>query len=191
MPVLEIQARWRAVTGGNMDQNVHYFVGDTLDAGDIAAACTRVRDAYNNLAAHFPTTYVREAYLGRMVSTQGSPYISHVPANIVGLATADRLANRLCLLVQFSRSAPAPNRKRIYLGPFTEDNNSAGGPGNGIVASLTTMASYLVDTTNLNGKPAAYAVGRYVGTPPYIPTAYQLATYLVSPKWASLRSRSN
>jgi len=191
MPVIEIQARWRATPTSNIDQNVHYFVGDTLDAGDIVAAAARVRDAYNFMAANLPTTYVRESYLGRLVSTQGMPYIPTVPGPIVGLEASDRMPNRLCILVQFTRAAPSPNRKRLYLGPFCEANNSGGAPGSGILSNLVSLASHLNDTNSINGKPAAYAIGRYIGSPAYMPVAFQLATFAVSTKWASLRSRSN
>lgn len=188
MAVLEVQYRW--TFNGVTQQNVHYAVGDTLDSSDLQAFADFIDAIYDNrLQSFFGTGWTSIDPIGRVVSTQGNPYIPLPTTPFSGTGNLEELPLGATLLVQFYRSAPAPNRKRVYLSGFTVGNLANGVPANGLVAAAQLWADDLRDLTLLNAKTASYAVGRYTGTPAYMPTAFQLTNYTVSTTFGHMESR--
>lgn len=188
MAVLEIQARW--TLNGVAQQSVHYFTGDTLDGGDLPLAAASVEDAYfDNIRQFLHVGFNLEEFLGRVVSTQGSPYVPCNNTQWDGILNQEVLQLGSTLLVQFTRNAPSPNRKRVFLSGFTIFNLGSGVPGNGLVAAANAFGDQLLNISQLGSKPAQYAVGRYVGSPAYIPTAFALEQATTSITFGHMESR--
>lgn len=188
MAVLEVQIRWRI--GLVQQQSVHYAVGPTLTAGNLQAFNTFVRDAYfTHLRTFFTTSFQLEQSLGRVVSVQGSPYVPLTTTTFAGTANLEVLPLGSTLLVQFSRNSPSPNRKRVYLSGFTVGNLANGVPANGLVAAANNWAAALVGLGAIEGQAAQYAVGRYTGSPAYMPTAFGLEQGNASTTYGHMESR--
>lgn len=188
MPVLEIQARW--TLGTTPMQSVHYWVGDTLDGGDLPIAAATVEDAYfDNLRQFLHISFNLEDFLGRVVSVQGSPYVPCGNTQWSGILNQELLPLGHTVLTQFTRNAPSPNRKRVYTTGFTVFNLSSGVPGNGLVAAANAFGDQLLGISQLGLKPAQYAVGRYTGSPAYMPTAFALEQCSTSTTFGHMESR--
>jgi len=189
MAVLQVVMRYRRISGVEM-QNVHYATGPTLDGGDLTAFATFIRNAMNSrFANRLPNSFFLNDALGRVVSTQGLPFVPLGVTNITGADASALLPTRLALLMEFRRQAASPNKKRLYFGFWAEGQNDVGQPIAGLLSEADLFIDDLLNLSTLNGKQAAYAVGRYTGTPPYMPTAFALESGQVFVNWASLRSR--
>jgi len=190
MAVLQVVMRYGHGATLNIMQNTHYAVGATLDGSDLAGFATIIRNAMNSrLANRLPQSFTLYAAQGRVVSTQGLPFADINLTAITGADASAIMPLRLSVLVQYQRMAASPNRKRTYLGFWAEGQNDGGVPVSGLISDINLFNDDLLNFTTINGKPAAYAVGRYTGTPPYMPTAYELESYQTVAQWASLRSR--
>jgi len=188
MAVLELQIRWNL--GLVPMQSVHYAVGDTLDGSHLAGFNTFVRDAYfTHLRTFLSTSFALQQSLGRVVSVQGSPYVPLTTTVFSGTLAQEVLPLGSTLLCQFSRNAPSPNRKRVYLSGFTTNNLNLGVPAGGLVAAVNNWGTALVGMTAILGAAARYAVGRYIGNPPYIPTAFPLEQANCSVTYGHMESR--
>lgn len=190
MAVLEVQ--YQSNFHLRAQSNVHYAVGDTLDETDLQAFADFISDAYfDQLESFLGTGWNSDGAIGRVVSVQGNPYVPLNTQIFQGDANLEQLPLGHTVLVQFYRNAPAPNRKRVYLTGFTVGNLNAGVPANGLVAACSAWAVQLLGLTSLNGKAASYAIGRYTGSPPYIPTAFQLTNHRTSTTFGHMESRES
>lgn len=190
MAVVQVVMQYSRTSIGKIMQNVHYFEGSSLDAGDFSALCLTVRDAFNGrLANRLPSTFTLQPFLCRLVSTQGSPFVSNTQSAITGADSSDNLGTRTTVLAAFQRSAPAPNTKRMYIGFWGEGQNSNGAPVSGLVGDIGLFCTDLLSIGSVNSKACQYSIGRYTGSPAYMPTAFPLDTHVVYPTWADLRSR--
>lgn len=188
MPVVQLQVYMDL--DGRTITNSHFFVGDELGILDTADLASDVRDAYfSRLQVYMAPEWTFERVDARLVSTQASPFITVFSTPFAGTQTGDLLAHRSDICVQFERATPAPNRKRVHLGGFTEANNGGGYPGNGVVGAIANWANDLLAISSVNGHQAAYAIPRWTGQPAYVPLAYAASTYLISTVWGSLKSR--
>lgn len=188
MAVLEVQIRWQL--NGVAQQNVHYAVGPTLTAGNLQAFNTFIRDAYfTHLRTFLSTTWALQQSQGRVVSVQGSPYVPLSTTVFSGAGNLEVLPLGHTLLVQFTRNSPSPNRKRVYLTGFTVGNLQSGVPAGGIVAAANAWAAALVGLGSIEGQAAQYAVGRYSGSPAYMPTAFGLEQGSASTTYGHMESR--
>jgi len=188
MAVLEFQFRW--AFNGVQQQSVHYAVGDSLDASDLTNFGLQVRNQIElNLQTFFGIGWQMQPCRGRVVSVQGNPY---TPINLTtfdGTGNLEELQLGHTLLLTFYRNAPAPNTKRVYFTGFTVGNMVNGVPANGIVAAVNALGDDLLAINAINGKPARYAVGRYTGSPAYMPTAFALETRACSTTFGHMESR--
>jgi len=188
MATLEIQYRW--TMAGVQQQSVHYFDGPTLDATDLAAAHQQVDNIYNvHLQSFLSTAWQVAPGQGRVVSTQGNPY-TPIPITVWnGTGNLAVLPLGTTVLCTFYRNAPAPNTKRVYHTGFTVGNLVNGVPGNGLVTAVNAWADALLGIVFINAKPAFYAIGRMTGSPPYMPTAFDLETRNTSATFGHMESR--
>lgn len=190
MAVVQVIMQYSRTITGKVMQNVHYFEGANLDAGDFSALSLTVRDAFNGrLANRLPSTFTLRPFLCRLVSVQGSPFVQNTQSAITGADASDNLGTRTTVLAAFQRSAPSPNTKRMYIGFWGEGQNSASAPVSGLVGDIGLFCDDMLSVGSVNSKACQYAIGRYIGTPAYMPTAFPLDTRIVYPTWADLRSR--
>lgn len=188
MAVLEIQFRW--TVNGVFQQSVHYFDGPTLDASDLPAAAAIVEDAYADFLLTFlGTGWIQQQTRGRVVSTQGLPYTPLPFLGMNGSGNLEELQLGHTVLVSFYRNSASPNRKRVYHTGYTVGNLINGVPANGIVAAHQSWADRLLSIASIGLKVASYAIGRYTGSPPYMPTAFPLTSRAVSTTYGHMESR--
>lgn len=120
------------------------------------------------------------------------PYPTQVftPTALVGGQNYTALAPRQTMLVEFKAFAQKPNRKRCYVGRYTENNNDVAGiPNSATVAAVQAWADHSLFEVNVNAHAWQFAVCRVDPQTGYVTAYHELNSHLVQTKWAFLRTR--
>lgn len=170
----------------------HWFTSDGVpsEAQTLAEA---MRDRLNgNLQAFLSNSWS----LGRIdsiwwtgLNVPALPTQVHTVNTIVGAISTDSMSPRQTMMIEFKAFSLKPNRKRCYIGRYSESQNEATGiPSSALIAAVQGYADDMLTTHNLSGHDYVPVVLRKDAEGRV--TAYnQLTSHLVQTKWAFLRSR--
>lgn len=126
--------------------------------------------------------------------TVALPTISLPVTPVVGTDTGNDLDPRQTLMLEFKTqlAKPAPQKKRCFIGRYTENRNDAGGPANGVVGNMVDWANSHINPLTPNGhqfNPVSLALQQTLGGDVIVARAANLVSYLLPTGWAWVRSR--
>lgn len=173
--------------------NSFWWVGDNAilaDAQDLADAFDVVMST--RFETNFSTTFSGySAIINMWTATPGSPLlpgIPYTPALVGGDETSDALPQGTSLLLNFKAYGVSPNRKRMYVGGFCENVNTAGLPSSALISQGNLAIADLLETVTVNTHDYLPAVVRLDPEGAYV-SHHVLDSGFCSANWARLRSR--
>lgn len=124
-----------------------------------------------------------------IVNNPLNPSIPYSSVAGAGDANGDLLPQGTALLLNFKAYGQPPNRKRLYVGGFTEGSSTSNGlPDSAIIAAGNTAISDLLDTATVNTHDYLPIVLRLGAEGQYLAHRV-LDSGFVSVNWARLSSR--
>ena len=183
-------------SGANYSTFAFQSAAPTIDPlASMNALATNLRGLISNRLEGFLSSLYGFGYIrGRYWPDLNQPSL---PTQVLGVtrldgnATDAALAPRQTLLAQFSSFTLAPNRKRLYLGRYTEASNDTDGtPASNLIADYQQLCDDLLAPWQpINGEWWGFSVLRINQVNGHCTGANLLTSHLVNNKWAFLRTR--
>ena len=179
---------------GDQDpQNTFAWVGD---AAILADALLLAEWLSIKLDQYFDANMTTGLLYGRavinmwdaVVNDPLKPGIPHDVPTWAGDQTPDQLPQGTSLLLNFKAYGLPPNRKRMYVGGFTEADNTAGLPSSALIAQGNSFIEDMLLTKTVNTHDYLPIVLRLGAEGQYL-THRVLDSGFCSANWARLRSR--
>lgn len=177
--------------------SANWFTFGFYTSDGVVTECQTLAEAMRDRFNGNMRDRLSQYYLMNRIDSQWYPSLNsepfptqvHTVDDVAGIQVGHQLAPRTTLLIEFKAFSTKPNRKRCYVGLYTEDvNDPDGTPGSVLISSLQAFGDDMVSPHNLSGHTYSPAVLR-ISSENRV-TAYNILTsHLVSNKWAFLRSR--
>ena len=164
---------------------------------DVAASLLLAPAVASIMATHFEFAWSTQFTLSAALVNIWEADPAYIPTPslpvsftpIVGDANGELNVQGTSLLLNFKAFTLPPNRKRLFVGGFTEDTNTATGiPSSALLAAGVAAVDELLEDITVGGQDFEFAVVRLSADGRYL-DSNALTAGTVSNRWAGLRSR--
>jgi hypothetical protein len=177
--------------GTQRTTNIHYVRTTGTDYDEAQAAVSYIMNAYyDHVRPHVRNTTSYEGAMVRPLGGGGLPAIFVMPGvgSFNGALTEQALPRQIAALVSYGSVSPRPNRKRSYLGGFTEAGWDGGNWSVAVMTGLDRFGSEMIDMDASTAGVMQYVTIR-LGTGGVVAGVNALTSYTVNAYAATQRRR--